>query len=34
MAYEHEPRESVAEQIIGGAIFGLLFVVLIVVMLP
>ena len=24
MAYKHEPHESVAYQIIGGAIFGLL----------
>lgn len=32
--YEPEHRESVVEQIIGGAIFGLLFVILIVVMLP
>lgn len=34
MAYEHEPHESAAYQIIGGAIFGLLFFALVVVMIP
>lgn len=34
MAYEHEPHESAAYQIIGGVIFGLLFVALVVVMIP
>lgn len=34
MAYEHEPHESAAYQIIGGVIFGLLFVALMVVMMP
>lgn len=32
--YEPEHRESVVEQIIGGAIFGLLFFALVVVMIP